>query len=165
MQGYWKRPEITARTLKCIEPKPGLKIRAYNTGDLVRMRPDGNLEFKGRRDHQIKTRGYRVELGEIETVLNSHPAVDEAVVLALPDEAIGHRLAAVVAIKQGAEVGRTELQQHCADMLPRYMVPGTVEFRPSLPRTSSGKVDRQMLVSSLLAASESPVQQKLCQRS
>jgi amino acid adenylation domain-containing protein len=145
MQGYWGRGERTAQTLKSIQVRPDLKVRAYKTGDLVRKRPDGNLEFLGRQDHQIKTRGYRVELGEIEAVLHCHPAVDEAVVLAIPDEAIGHRLAAVVVVKQNAAVSKAELQQHCADALPRYMVPCAVEFRPSLPRTSSGKVDRQAL--------------------
>jgi amino acid adenylation domain-containing protein len=154
MQGYWGRPERTSLTLKSIEVRPGLTIRAYNTGDLVRRCSDGNLEFLGRRDHQVKTRGYRVELGEIESVLHGHPAVDEAVVLALPDETIGHRLAAVVVVKENAEASKSELQQHCADTLPRYMVPGAVEFRPSLPRTSSGKVDRKMLACSLLRISE-----------
>jgi amino acid adenylation domain-containing protein len=145
MQGYWGRPERTGQRLKTFEVRPGFTTRAYNTGDLVRICPDGNLEFLGRRDHQIKTRGYRVELGEIETVLHNHPAVDEAVVLALPDDMIGHRLAAIVVVKPRAEVSRVHLQQYCAEILPRYMVPGTVEFRPSLPRTSSGKVDRQAL--------------------
>ncbi len=149
MQGYWGRPERTSQTLKYIEVRPGLTVRAYNTGDIVCRGADGNLEFLGRRDHQVKTRGYRVELGEIESVLHGHPAIDEAVVLALPDEAIGHRLAAVVVIRQKTEVSAAELQQHCAATLPRYMVPGTVEFRSSLPRTSSGKVDRQALVASV----------------
>ncbi len=147
MQGYWGRPERTMQTLKSIEISAGLTVRAYNTGDMVRMGADGNLEFLGRRDHQVKTRGYRVELGEIESALHHHPAVDEAVVLAIPDDTIGHRLAAVVVIKQDVEVSKAELQQHCADTLPRYMVPATIEFRPSLPRTSSGKVDRQALAS------------------
>jgi amino acid adenylation domain-containing protein len=145
MQGYWGRPERTAQTLKFIEPRAGVKVRAYNTGDLVRVRADSNLEFLGRRDHQIKTRGYRVELGEIESALNGHPAIDEAVVLAIPDETIGHRLAAVVVLKQNAELTKAQIQQHCANLLPRYMVPGTVELRSELPRTSSGKVDRQAL--------------------
>jgi amino acid adenylation domain-containing protein len=153
MQGYWGRPEHTSHTLRSIEIRPGLTVRAYNTGDLVRKCADGNLEFLGRRDHQVKTRGYRVELGEIESVLHRHPAVDEAVVLALPDEVIGHRLAAVVVIRQKTEVSAAELQKHCADALPRYMVPGTIEFRSSLPRTSSGKVDRQALVTWILKRS------------
>jgi amino acid adenylation domain-containing protein len=155
MQGYWGRRERTSQTLKSIEVRPGLTVCAYNTGDLVRMRADGNLEFLGRRDHQIKTRGYRVELGEIESVLHRHPAVEEAVVLALPDETMGHRMAAVVVTKQNVEVSKAELQQHCADTLPRYMVPGSVEFQSNLPRTSSGKVDRQTLAAALGHASQS----------
>jgi amino acid adenylation domain-containing protein len=164
MQGYWGRPERTDQTLKTIEVRPGLTVRAYNTGDLVRRRSDGYLDFLGRRDHQIKTRGYRVELGEIESVLHNHPAVDEVVVLALPDEAIGHRLAAVMVIKQHMTVSETELQQHCADILPRYMVPGILEFRPSLPRTSSGKVDRRALAASLRQAGQPLTREELWQQ-
>ena len=108
--------------------------------------PDGNLEFLGRRDHQVKTRGYRVELGEIETRLASHPAVDEAVVVAVPDDEVTNRLRAVVVRKAGAEVTSEALRQHCAETLPRYMVPEAVEFREELPRTSSGKVDRRALL-------------------
>jgi amino acid adenylation domain-containing protein len=164
MQGYWARPERTALTLKSIEVRPGLIVRAYNTGDLVRMRSDENLEFLGRRDHQIKTRGYRVELGEIESVLYNHPAVDEAVVVALPDETIGLRLVAVVVPKQNAELSKLGLQQHCADALPRYMVPGWVEFRTNLPRTNSGKVDRRTVEESLRNAGQISTREELWQQ-
>jgi len=146
MHGYWGRPERTALALRPIEIAPGITDLAYRTGDLVRVRPDGNLEFLGRRDHQVKTRGYRVELGEIETVLLRHPAVDGAVVIATPDEEIGHRLRAVVVTKRGAALDEAGVKQHCAATLPRYMVPEAVEFRAELPRTSSGKVDRRALV-------------------
>ena len=145
MQGYWGRPERTALSLQTLEITPGIRDRAYRTGDLVRERPDGNLEFLGRRDHQVKTRGYRVELGEIETRLAAHPGVDEAVVVAIPDEEITNRLKAVVVPKPDAVVTPDALKQHCAATLPRYMVPETVEFRAQLPRTSSGKVDRRLL--------------------
>src|SRR5205085_11625135 len=94
MQGYWGRPERSALALQTIEIAAGIQGRAYRTGDLVRAAADGNLEFLGRRDHQVKTRGYRVELGEIETRLASHPAVDEAVVIAVPDDEVTHRLRA-----------------------------------------------------------------------
>jgi len=114
----------------------------------VRDRGDGHLEFLGRRDHQVKTRGYRVELGEIETRLAAHPAVDEAVVVAIPDDEVTNRLKAVVVIKPEAEVSADQLKQHCAATLPRYMVPEQLEFRVSLPRTSSGKVDRRSLAES-----------------
>jgi len=146
MHGYWGRPERTALSLQPVEFAPGITDVAYRTGDLVRTRGDGHLEFLGRRDHQIKTRGYRVELGEIETVLHRHPGVDEAVVVAIPDEEITHRLKAVVVLKSGSALDEAGLKQHCAESLPRYMVPETLEFRAQLPRTSSGKVDRRSLV-------------------
>jgi amino acid adenylation domain-containing protein len=145
MQGYWGNPERTALALQKIEVAPGLTDTAYRTGDIVRRRPDGNLEFLGRRDHQVKTRGYRVELGEIETALHAHPAVDEAVVIAVPDPEITNRLRAVVVLRPGAAIDEADLKQHCATTLPRYMVPEAIEFRASLPRTTSGKVDRRAL--------------------
>ena len=145
MHGYWGRPERTALSLQALEIAPGITDRAYRTGDLVRERPDGGLEFLGRRDHQVKTRGYRVELGEIETRLAAHPGVDEAVVVAVPDDEVTNRLKAVVVARAGATLDADALKQHCAATLPRYMVPETVEFRAALPRTSSGKVDRRAL--------------------
>jgi L-proline---[L-prolyl-carrier protein] ligase len=148
MHGYWGRPERTALAIQALELSPGLTDRAYRTGDLVRRRPDGQLEFLGRRDHQVKTRGYRVELGEIESTLHRHPDVDEAVVLAIPDEAISHRLRAVVVLKSGGTADAAALRAHCARTLPRYMVPEAITFRSQLPRTSSGKVDRRALATS-----------------
>jgi amino acid adenylation domain-containing protein len=145
MQGYWGRPERTALVLQPIEVGPGLTDLAYCTGDLVRRRPDGDLEFLGRRDHQVKTRGYRVELGEVEAALNAHPAVAEGVVVAVPDAEITNRLQAVVVLHPGASASDAELRQHCALTLPRYMVPEHVELRAQLPRTSSGKVDRRAI--------------------
>jgi amino acid adenylation domain-containing protein len=147
MHGYWGRPERTALALQSIEVAPGLTDRAYRTGDLVRRRADGHLEFLGRRDHQVKTRGYRVELGEIEATLLRHPAVSEAVVVAIPDEEITNRLRAFAVLRAGAEPSPDEaaLKSHCAVTLPRYMVPETIEFMSELPRTSSGKVDRRAL--------------------
>jgi amino acid adenylation domain-containing protein len=149
MQGYWGRPDRSALALQTLEVAPGITDRAYRTGDLVRRRPDGNLEFLGRRDHQVKTRGYRVELGEIETTLLRHPAVAEAVVLAIPDEEVTHRLKAAVVPKAGAAPDEADLKQHCAHTLPRYMVPERVEVLAALPRTSSGKVDRRALTQAM----------------
>ena len=148
MQGYWGAPERTALVLQPIEVAPGITDLAYRTGDLVRERPDGNLEFLGRRDHQVKTRGYRVELGEIETALHRHAAVDEAVAIAVPDEEITNRLRAVVVLKSGAAADEADLKQFLSLTLPRYMVPEAIEFRSALPRTSSGKVDRRALEAS-----------------
>jgi len=95
----------------------------------------------------IKTRGYRVELGEIEAVMVAHPAVNEAVALAIPDDAIGNTIHAIVTINDGKSLTSTELKRHCAEKLPSYMVPEEIEFCETLPRTGTGKVDRQRLLS------------------
>jgi len=99
----------------------------------------------GRKDHMIKTRGYRVELGEIEAVMVAHPAVNEAVALAIPDEAIGNTIHAIVTINDSNSLTSTELKRHCAEKLPSYMVPEKIEFCETLPRTGTGKIDRQRL--------------------
>lgn len=144
MQGYWGQPERTAATLREIAGPAGPVI-AYRTGDLVRERVDGDFDFLGRRDHQVKTRGYRVELGEIETVLLRHPQVAEAVALAIPDDEVTNLLKAVVVARPGQALDEASLKQHCSRSLPRYMVPEWIELRDAMPRTSSGKVDRRAL--------------------
>jgi amino acid adenylation domain-containing protein len=156
MRGYWGHPERTALVLQPLELAPGLTDLAYRTGDLVRERPDGQLEFLGRRDHQVKTRGYRVELGEIEAILHRHGAVAEAVVLAIPDPELSNRLHAAVVLEPGAIADEATLQAHCATTLPRYMVPESVRFFAELPRTSSGKVDRRALAGVWSAAPPAP---------
>ncbi|MGH8945781.1 MAG: AMP-binding enzyme, partial [Acidimicrobiia bacterium] len=140
MQGYWGDPEKTAPRLI---PNPFGRDLVYRTGDLVVEQDDGNYRFLGRRDHQVKSRGYRIELGEIETVLNSHPRVMESAVVAIPDEMISNRLKAFVA--SGDQLTEGELVEFCAARLPRYMVPESFEFRDTLPKTSTGKIDRQGL--------------------
>jgi acyl-coenzyme A synthetase/AMP-(fatty) acid ligase len=120
----------------------------YHTGDLVTLDERGDYLFLGRVDHQIKSRGYRIELGEIEAALYQHPGVREAVALAIPDELVGNRIRAVVALVGGLEVAESALQAHCATLLPRYMIPERVEVRERLPRTPNGKVDRRELIGS-----------------
>jgi amino acid adenylation domain-containing protein len=138
--GYWNDPARTAATLR---PEPrGRGGLAYCTGDQVRLRPDGNYEFLGRRDHMVKTRGYRVELGDVEGTLARHPDVLEAVAVALPDPALGNRLVASVVPRSGASPEPGALRTFCKLHLPVYMVPEQVEVRPTLPRTSTGKADR-----------------------
>ena len=141
MQGYWGDPDKTARSF--VEPPPGLPGRAYRTGDLVEEQPDGTYRFLGRRDAQIKSRGYRIELGDIEAALNEHPDVDDCAVVAVPDEVVTNRIRAFVAA--GTPIGRSELVRFCAARIPKYMVPETFEVRDALPRTSTGKIDRQAL--------------------
>lgn len=143
MHGYWSNLERTNKSLVA-DPFGGeLHDPVYKTGDLVKMEPDGNYRLLGRRDHQIKSRGYRIELGDIESALYAHPDVVECAVVAVPDETITNRIRAFVVVKNGTDQG--SLVRFCADRIPRYMIPEAFDFRPSLPKTSTGKIDRQAL--------------------
>src|SRR6266536_3886998 len=146
MQGYYGRPAESAASFISNPFAPGRDEKLYCTGDWVTLDENGNYLFVGRKDHMIKTRGYRVELGEIEAVMVAHPAVDEAVALAIPDEAIGNTIRAIVTINDSRSLTSTELKRHCAEKLPPYMVPEEVEIRDTLPRTGNGKIDRQRLL-------------------
>jgi acyl-coenzyme A synthetase/AMP-(fatty) acid ligase len=115
----------------------------------VRLAADGNYFFIGRRDHMVKSRGYRIELGEIEQVLHSHDKVKEAAVVPVPDEEIGARLRAFVASHDGMALTGDELTSFCLSRLPSYMVPESFDVRGELPKTSTGKTDRQALLASL----------------
>jgi len=146
MQGYWGRPDRTAEVLVRHPLSPEREAPVYRTGDLVRLRTDGEFDFLGRRDHQIKSRGYRIELGEIEAAINAHPEVEESVAVAVPHGEWGTAVVAYVVIRTGATgLGERALQRHVASRLPRYMVPMRVEVVESLPRTSTGKIDRTRL--------------------
>jgi surfactin synthase thioesterase subunit/aryl carrier-like protein len=115
----------------------------YRTGDLARIRPDGNIEFLGRRDYQINLRGYRIEAGEVENALMLHPAVSQAVVVAQPDQSGQLQLVAYVVGSE--ESPAAELRSFVAQHLPAYMVPAHIVKLPSLPTTPSGKLDRKAL--------------------
>ncbi len=141
MRGYWADPQRTARSLIQDPFSADFPDPVYRTGDLVREDPDGNLRYLGRRDSQVKSRGYRIELGEIETALNAHPDVDECAVIALPDEMITNTIKAFVVTT--AEEG--ELLRFCAERIPKYMLPHEFEILDTLPKTSTGKIDRQSL--------------------
>ncbi len=147
MSGYWGDP---AKTDRVLVPNPlagPYAERACRTGDIVTLDDEGNYVYVGRRDHMIKSRGYRIELGEIETILYGHPAVSEAAVIALPDEEVTNRIKAFIVPERSDALTGDELQLYCAERLPRYMVPEIIEFLESLPKTSTGKVDRQSLCS------------------
>ncbi len=152
MQGYYGRPENTAASFIPNPFSVGRQEDLYCTGDWVTVDEKGNYLFVGRKDHMIKTRGYRVELGEIEAVMVAHPAVDEAVALPIPDEAIGNAIHAVVTLTDPKGVDLAQLKTHCAQKLPAYMVPEKIQFRDSLPRTGNGKIDRRLLVGELTPA-------------
>jgi amino acid adenylation domain-containing protein len=142
MQGYWGQP---GKTQEVLVPNPfqaAYRETVYRTGDQVTPDEDGNYIYLGRQDGMVKTRGYRVELGEVEAVLYQHPAIHEAVVLPVPDELLGSRLRAVISADAAGGLTREQVLEHCRRALPGYMVPDVVEFCQALPRTSTGKVDR-----------------------
>src|SRR5207247_6754446 len=122
---------------------PGARL--YKTGDLARYQPDGSLEFLGRRDTQIKLRGYRIELEEIEAVLTQHPAMRQAVVLAREDVPGDHRLVAYLVPRHGPPPSHAELRRFLQAYLPAYMLPAAFVQLDALPLTPSGKVDRSAL--------------------
>jgi len=142
MQGYWAQPGKTGEVLVPNPFQAAYRETAYRTGDLVTLDRDGNYIYLGRQDGMIKTRGYRVELGEVEAALYQHPAIHEAVVVPVPDELLGSRLRAVIAARDHGGLTREQVLDHCRQRLPGYMVPDAVEFCQQLPRTSTGKVDR-----------------------
>jgi amino acid adenylation domain-containing protein len=154
--GYWGDAEKTRRGVVHNSFEEHFEEKCYRTGDLVKQAGDGNYDFIGRRDSMIKSRGYRIELGEIETALMSHPGVMEAAALAIPDEEIGNRIHAAVALHDSMILTVLDLQQYCAMKIPKYMIPEFIEFRKSLPKTSTGKLDRVTLAKEVLGA-QAPV--------
>ncbi|WP_437505503.1 amino acid adenylation domain-containing protein [Sorangium sp. So ce1099] len=144
-RGYHRRPALTAERFvpDPFGAAPGGRL--YRTGDLARYRPDGAIEFLGRLDHQVKIRGLRVELGEIEARLLQHPAVAEVVVVARDEAHGGKRLVAYVAGRDGAAPEPQALRAWLADALPAYMVPAPILVLERLPLSPNGKVDRRAL--------------------
>jgi amino acid adenylation domain-containing protein len=144
-RGYLNRPELTAEKFmpNPFSREPGARL--YKTGDLVRCRPDGNLEFLGRLDYQVKVRGFRIELREIEAVLAQHPAVHETVVMAREDSPGDKRLVAYVVAKPEEPPTMSELRHFVQAKLPDYMVPSAFVLLETWPLTPNGKLDRRAL--------------------
>jgi L-proline---[L-prolyl-carrier protein] ligase len=145
MNGYWRRPDLDAGAFWKRPSAGGHDDVFHRTGDLVRRRPDGLLEFLGRKDRQVKVRGYRIELDEVEAVLNAHQAVEGAAVFVLPTSDGSQSIVAAVTVTAGDTVERGALMAYAASELPAYAVPEHVNFVESFPRTSSGKIDRRAL--------------------
>jgi amino acid adenylation domain-containing protein len=142
-RGYWGDP---VRTRQRFVPDPRADVAggvAYRTGDLVELLDTGEYRFLGRRDNQIKTRGHRVELGEVEAALRRHPGVVEAAAVGVPHELATNLIKAYVVADPGTEKAR--LREHCERLLPRHMVPDVLVIRSEMPKTSTGKIDRQAL--------------------
>lgn len=123
MLGYWNGENI--------DPSPN----PYPTGDIVSQRDDREIMYHGRRDHMVKVRGYRIELGEVESALHEHDAIRRAIAFA-EDDALS------VAIETTPSLSVLDVKQHCARLLPRYMIPHTIHFLNEVPLTSTGKPDR-----------------------
>ena len=144
-RGYLNRPELTAETFVANPFSITEGARLYKSGDLARYLPDGNIEFLGRIDQQVKVRGYRIELGEIEVVLGQHPAVKESVVLVREDSSGDRRLVAYVVPVSGFDPKLSEMRSYFRQKLPEYMLPSAYVLLDSLPLTLNGKLDRREL--------------------
>lgn len=161
-RGYLNRPELTKERFislgdvpfaiddtDAIQPEK-INRRLYKTGDLARYRPDRVIEYLGRLDHQVKLRGYRVELEEIESILRQHPAVQEAVTLTQDS----NRLVAYLVVKPEATPTTAELRDFLRPKLPDYMTPASFIMLDAIPQASSGKVDRRALLATVADGTE-----------
>jgi acyl-coenzyme A synthetase/AMP-(fatty) acid ligase len=143
VRGYWSRPELTAERFVRDPFREGGRL--YQTGDIARFLPDGNLDYVGRADFQVKLRGFRIELGEIEATLEQQPGIAQAVVVAREDRAGDKFLAAYLVAKAGRSVNSNALRIALEAALPNYMVPSYFTPLERLPLTANGKIDRNAL--------------------
>jgi acyl carrier protein len=144
-RGYLNRPELTAEKF-IPDPFSGRAgARLYKTGDLARFLPDGSLEFLGRTDHQVKVRGFRIELAEIETVLGEHPLVREVAVIAREDAPGDKRIVAYIVPRTGHGPDISDLRNHLKRRLPDYMLPSVFVVLEFMPLSETGKIDRESL--------------------
>ena len=146
-RGYWRGAAQTAERFvpNPFSPLPGARL--YRTGDVARYLDNGNVQYVGRADSQVKLRGYRIETGEIEVALNQQPPVRESVVIMQEDAAGEKRLVGYVVTEVGAAFSATELRRRLKEMLPDYMIPPLLLEIEKLPLTPNGKVDRRALPS------------------
>ncbi len=144
-RGYLNRPELTQERFIDWDIPGGQKIRLYKTGDRVRYLPDGNIEFLGRADFQVKLRGLRIELEEIETALLEIEYVTEAVVLVQEQDSDDPKLVAYLSGKKGGDFSLKSVRERLRKTLPEYMLPNGVVFMNNMPTTEHGKLDRKAL--------------------
>jgi len=145
-RGYLNRPELNQERFVPDEFSGVHGAWLYRTGDLARYRADGTIDFLGRLDHQVKLRGYRLELGEIENVLAQHASVRDAAVIVREDVPGNQRLVGYVVTAHGTEPTAAELKAFLKTKLPAYMIPATIAFLSELPLTTSKKIDRMALL-------------------
>jgi amino acid adenylation domain-containing protein len=145
MKGYWGQPEKNHNAFYRRLVFDQFEDLFYRTGDLVQLDADGYYRYLGRKDRQIKTRGYRVELDEVEVALLAHPGVEEAAVYPVPDGEGSNLIEASVIPKQDASLNDSDLVQHLTGRLPIYARPARIDILPDFPRTSTGKINRREL--------------------
>lgn len=155
MKGYWGQPEKTANGFFKRRLFDDFDDLFYRTGDLVHLDEQGNYRYLGRKDRQIKTRGYRVELDEIEVALLAHDAVEEAAVYPIPDGQGSNLIAASVIPTPGASLGESDLVEHLGKRLPPYAIPVQIELADDFPRTSTGKINRRELQAAAIQRQQS----------
>lgn len=145
--GYWGNPTLS-RDKFITDPRPGQResgAPVYRTGDVAYLGDDSNYYFGGRTDDMIKSRGYRIELGEIDLALLSCNGVESAVAIAIPDEEVGNRILAFATVAPDSGLDDKAILAHCRDRIPKYMVPEALYVKADLPRTSTNKIDRNVL--------------------
>lgn len=146
-EGYRNRPELTAEKFIANPMSSSPGSRLYKTGDLCRFLPDGNIEYLGRLDHQVKIRGLRIELGEIELALCEHSAIKNATVVAHSTANREAQLVAYIVLREGESLNRDRLQTELESKLPKFMVPSIFMVLEAMPLSPNGKVDRKVLPS------------------
>jgi amino acid adenylation domain-containing protein len=155
--GYWRKPELTRAAFL----RAGDHERIYRTGDMGLLRPDGSLEHDGRKDFQMKIRGQRVEVSEIDMALARHAAVKEAVTVAREDSRGDKCLVSYVVPESGRSVSSKQLRTFLQQRLPDYMVPSSIVFLDAMPLTLSGKLDRRALPAPTLEVDDEPLKHVL----
>ena len=153
MAGYWQRPDLNDRAFYRCQVANQTAV-FYRTGDLVQQRADGQYRFIGRKDRQIKTRGYRVELDEVEAALVAHSQVEEAATYAVSQDAGSYQIEAAVILKPDVSLTEADLKRYLGDRLPAYAIPQHIAIAPTFPRTSTDKIDRRALQQQSLAKNQ-----------
>ncbi|WP_298500282.1 amino acid adenylation domain-containing protein [uncultured Algibacter sp.] len=150
MKGYWNNKELTEKSFYIKTDEENNKLVYYRTGDVVYENKDNDMIFVGRNDRQAKIRGFRIELDEIELVLLKHPSVKEASVIIVESENKKKELNAVILLFEDVNTTSKELISFCKTNLPVYSIPERIQIFNSLPKTSSGKIDRNVLKNNLI---------------
>ena len=145
--GYLGKPALTAERFVA-NPYGKAGARMYRTGDLVKWRKDGVLEYISRADHQIKIRGFRIELAEIETVLQRHENIQQAVVMVKEDRPNDKRIIAYIVAEEKEMIHLSEIRSYVSESLANYMVPSAFVVLEELPLTPNGKVDKKEITCS-----------------